>query len=309
MAKEKISNKLISINTIKKIADYFENEKEHYDKLNNYDKLFNKDLKYDSQHHIYNVYQNEVSYEFKFKSGESIEKSNYDWFIENLNTMNILSLESIWMHLRIEISSKKSHESNYNYKSIYLCINISEKDIWIDFKGNEMEDEVHKYHTDIINILNSCPPRYDKTIKNRFIRIQSLNLCLGFIFSYISIICLYFFNSNIPLNIQELIFSKNIIIILIFWAISAIFGNVFGHFINEKLYKNITPKQKYSHYSSSQKQSIYVDDVENYLTYVESQIGIFHDSIERRNKINKIFKKTLPIVIFHLIVSVIICII
>ncbi|MBP3502170.1 MAG: hypothetical protein J6K42_01655 [Clostridia bacterium] len=306
--KDEITNKIISIDTIIMISDYFENEKKHYEKLYEYDRLLNTNLRYTNLQHIYKKTYNYINYSFEFFSGEKTANDNYEWFIQKLNTINLSTVKCISISFQTSSISTQPH-SEYAHKNIVNYIYFYEDTVYVNFSNDSMEEENYKIHSDIMTILNNCPPRYDKTIKYKFLRMQSLNLCIGFIFGYIALIALFILKNQIPVNIHNIIFSYNYVPVIIFLSISSIFGNIIGQFFNNSLFKNIIPQKKYSHYSYKQHQRIFVDNVDSYIKQVETQIGMFHNSIAKRKNIEKIFKKTLPIVFIHIIVCIVICLI
>lgn len=70
------------------------------------------------------------------------------------------------------------------------------------------------------------------------------------------------------------------------------------------LYRNILPKAKYSHYSRSSHKSVYVDNLEDYTSHDEVQIGKFANNGKNRVIIEKIYKITSKIVLVQLAVSI-----
>ena len=70
------------------------------------------------------------------------------------------------------------------------------------------------------------------------------------------------------------------------------------------LYRNILPKAKYSHYSRSSQKSVYVDNLEDYTSHDEVQIGKFANNGKNRVIIEKIYKITSKIVLVQLAVSI-----
>lgn len=70
-------------------------------------------------------------------------------------------------------------------------------------------------------------------------------------------------------------------------------------------YRNIIPKTKYSHYSKSSHKSIYVDNIEDYVSHNEILIGEFADNAKKRYLIEKIYKVTRIIVLVQLLLSII----
>ena len=89
------------------------------------------------------------------------------------------------------------------------------------------------------------------------------------------------------------------------WFVAAIVGNIFGYAIMMGLYRNILPKTKYSHYSSSSHKSVYVDDVDNYVGECEVHIGQYANCGKNRALIEKIYKVTRIIVLVQLAISII----
>ena len=70
------------------------------------------------------------------------------------------------------------------------------------------------------------------------------------------------------------------------------------------LYRNILPKTKYSHYSKSSHKFVYVDDIEDFTSHNEVQIGKFTDNGKNRELIEKIYKITNKIVLIQLVISI-----
>ena len=89
------------------------------------------------------------------------------------------------------------------------------------------------------------------------------------------------------------------------WFIAAIIGNIFGLPIMMALYKNILPKAKVSHYSRNVHRNVYVDNIENYISNNEVQIGKFANNGKNREIIEKIYKVTSKIVLVQLAISII----
>ena len=71
------------------------------------------------------------------------------------------------------------------------------------------------------------------------------------------------------------------------------------------LYRSIIPKSKYSHYSKSSHQSVYVDNIEDYTSHNEVQIGDFASNGKNRIIIERIYKITRIIVLIQLVISII----
>ena len=64
------------------------------------------------------------------------------------------------------------------------------------------------------------------------------------------------------------------------------------------------PKAKYSHYSKSSHKSVYIDNLEDYTSHNEVQIGKFANNGKNRVIIEKIYKVTSKIVLVQLAISI-----
>ena len=123
--------------------------------------------------------------------------------------------------------------------------------------------------SDILKILENSPNRYDKTIKRKFLRVESLSLVIGFICAYVTMLAMIIFSNNLPDAIKKMMNSSKYSYIVVFYVITIGIGNIIGGIISNGLYKNIAPKKKYSHYSKSSGKSVYIDDIEGYMNFVK----------------------------------------
>ena len=128
---------------------------------------------------------------------------------------------------------------------------------------------------------------------------QSFYFSVGLIFAYISLIILFKNIDKLPEQLLGLIQNKYILS-AVHMAVAVIIGKIFGSLYMNKLYENIEPEKKYSHYSESSQKSVYIDNVVEYTEKNEVQIGKFYNSIERRNKIESIYKISRLIVLVQL---------
>ena len=304
-----INNKIISIDTIIKIAEYLEVEKEHYGKLYAY----NEKLNYYRKHKI-NIFRgsdNTIKYEIDLYSGEELKKESFAWFKNQLEEIGKSNIKRIYINFFTSSFSnkKKNNEllSENEYKQIRILLVFYEDKVSYSFEGTEYEEEIYKYKSDILKILESCPNRYDKTIKRKFLRDEALSLVIGFICAYVTLLTMKIFSNHLPDAIKNLLNSSKYSYIIVFYAIAIGIGNIIGGIISIGLYKNIVPKKKYSHYNKNSGKLVYMDDIEEYVKLDEVQIGKFCGTIKQRDKIEKIFKVTSIIVIIQLILSCIYC--
>jgi len=103
--------------------------------------------------------------------------------------------------------------------------------------------------------------------------------------------------------------TNGFIITVLQWFIAIVLGNLCGGFFMNMLYRDILPNKKYLAYDEYAGKSLYTDDIDDYISKDEVQIGKFFDSIIRRNKIEKIYRITRYILLIQLLISIIIMII
>ena len=70
------------------------------------------------------------------------------------------------------------------------------------------------------------------------------------------------------------------------------------------LYKTLIPSGKYSHYNTSTHKSVYVDDVESFISENEVQIGKNANNGKKRAIIEKIYKVTKIVVLIQIVLSI-----
>ena len=300
---ETIINKQIDVETIIELANYLEDQKEEYDRLMELDENKNKGLSYDEQVYQYRkMGEPKVEYEITFKDNKDIQQSDYNWFIGNLT--DIAKVKKINMYFSVSYTDNSRDKDNAIHRRMSENITFYEDRVYLRVDGTELEDEVYKRHSYIRGVLERGEDRYNKTVKNRMVRIQSFCLSIGFVLSYIIYFILNGMKADLPEILVQMIENKYVIIIGQ-WFVAAIVGNIFGYAIMMGLYRNILPKTKYSHYSSSSHKSVYVDDVDNYVGECEVHIGQYANCGKNRALIEKIYKVTRIIVLVQLAISII----
>ncbi len=301
-SQETIVNKIISIDTILDIAKYLEDKKAEYEKLFADEEMKNQGLPLNSREYQYRqTIAPKLEYEITLIDNSSLKQSNYNWFISNLENANLIK--------RISISYAISYENNVEssnriYKNIHAHIVFTHDSVHISVQGKETEEETYNLHTTIRNMIDNCEDRYNKTVRNRNIRVQSFCLSIGFVLSYILYLVLICTKSKMP-EILNILISNKYVIVFGQWFAAAILGNIFGLGIMSRLYRNILPKAKYSHYSKSSHKAVYMDNIEDYVSHDEVQINIFANNGKNRKLIEKIYKVTSKIVLAQLLLSII----
>ena len=300
-SEEKIVNKIIPIETIIEVANYLEDQKEEYQRIFEKEEQRNAGLKYSEQVYEYKGDNPKVQYTIRFKDGREITEADYNWFVGMLNNLN--SIEQITFYSTISYSSNARTREHYEYMHLYTWVHFREDTTTIRVDGKNMEEQVYRVHSYLRGTIENNDDRYNKTVKNRKLRIQSLCFSIGFVLSYIIYFILIANKNKIPVELSSYLDNKMVIIIGQ-WFISALVGNILGLPIMLALYRNILPKAKYSHYSKSSHKSVYVDNVEDFVAHNEVQIGKFANNGKNREIIEKIYKITSKIVLVQVAISI-----
>ena len=299
---ESIVNKIIPIETIIEIANYLENQKDEYIRLYQIDNKKNEKLKYDERMYEYKSGKASVAYTIRYKDGREFTEEDYNWFIGNL--ANVKIIEKIDIYYYIDYFTNMNQTKELEHKTISGRIHFYEQEVRLHIEGKKLEELVHKNHSYIRGILENNDERYNKTVKSRKFRVQSFCLTIGFILSYLIYFILLGNKQNLSIVFRNLIDNK-MVLILGQWFISILIGNILGYPIMMALYRNILPKTKYSHYSRSSKKSVYIDNIEDYISHNEVQIGKFANNGKNRVIIEKIYKITSKVVLIQLVISTI----
>ena len=252
----------------------------------------------------------ELRYTVKFRNGKDMTESDYNWFIGQLSQPG--AIEEIRLDLRVSYNTKSGKE-NYNdqYNSINVSVDFRDarmdlrySDVYIDVQTTNQENEAHNIYSTVMNTLEDNKDRYDKTIKNRKVRIQSLCISVGIILSYILYLVLRINADKLPLDMATYLTNKYVIVFGQ-WFVAILLGNIFSYWYILSIYRPLLPDTKYAGYNKSTYKSQYTDDIDEYLEHSEVHFGKYWDAENRRNKIENIYKITSKIVLVQLLISVI----
>ncbi|MCI8640365.1 MAG: hypothetical protein HFJ59_00585 [Clostridia bacterium] len=298
---EKIVNKIVPIETIIEIANYFENQKEEYNRLFELDKKKNQNLSYSEQRYEYKGDNPKVQYTIRFKDGREVTEQGYNWFIGMISNLSVV--EEITIYSNISYSANYREQNNYEYMLLSTWIHFWEDKVILRVDGRNVEEQVYKVHSYLRGAVEKNEDRYNKTVKNRKARIQAFSFSVGIILSYLVYVILLINKTKLPEYLSNYLDNKFVLIIGQ-WFVAGLLGNILGFPIMTALYKNIIPKAKYSHYSRQSHKSVYVDNIEDYTSHDEVQIGKFTNNGKNRENIEKIYKVTSKIVLVQLAISI-----
>ena len=237
-------------------------------------------------------------------------ETDYNWFIGMLNDLR--AIEEVRLNLRISYYGKQGnerHNSVYNQISANVEFRdaqheLNYSDAHVNVQTTNQESEAHNIYSTIMNTLENNEDRFDKTIKHRKIRMQSLCISVGIVLSYILFVILKINQGNLPTFLAEYLGNKYVIVFGQ-WFVAILLGNVFAYWYILSIYKPLLPSTKYAGYNRSTYKAQYTDDIDDYLEHSEIHFGKYWDAENRRNKIEKIYKITSKIVLVQLLISVI----
>lgn len=306
----KVVNRQIPIKSIIDVTNYLDDYKNKYDNVFKKEEKQNKNLEYYEKNFEHENGSTELRYTVRLVNGKEMTETDYNWFISMLNDLR--AIEEIRLNLRISFYAKQGDERhNSQYNSINVSIEFRDaqhelnySDAYINVQTISQENEAHNIYATILNFLENNEERYNKTIKHRTFRIQSLCISVGIVLSYILFVILMINQGNLPSFIGDNLGNKYVIVFGQ-WIVAILLGNVFSYWYMLSLYKPLLPSTKYVGYNRSTHKSEYTDDIDDYIKHSEVHFGKYWDAESRRNKIEKIYNITSKIILVQLLISVI----
>lgn len=289
----KVVNKQISLKQIIDVANYLEDYKEEYDKK----------FTANEKNNEYENGKTKINYTIKFKNGKNITESDYNWFVGNITPAG--AIKEIIIDLYVGYFKPNDNITSLDlYNKVDIILNFREDNVSISVDTKNQENEANNVYYNILDILENTEERYNNTIKNRNIRIQSFCISIGLVLSYILFFVLKAKINDIPPVVVNWMNNKSVLLIGQ-WIVAILLGNLFSYWYMLMLYKPLIPEARYAGYNSSTHRTVYRDDVEDYIQHSEVHFGMYWDAEKRRNKIEKIYKITKIVLLVQLIISVI----
>ncbi len=252
----------------------------------------------------YSDFTAKIDYSIDWYDGKDKKESSREWFEESMKDYKNIRNVSIYYSMYF-----RDENNDDQYKRIDATINFYtysdsclQSRICYDVSTTNMESEADKLHSRIENFFSDKPVRYDSTIKYRNLRIQAFSTAIGIVLSYIIFLALKFIVNEPGGFFTNLLNNKNVIIFGQ-WVVAILVGNVIGYPLMNTLYKPLLPSRIYKGYDRSSGKSIYKDDVNEYIEHTEIQIGKYYDLASRRERINKMFKYSLIVILEQLVIS------
>lgn len=303
MQKQNIVNKRIELENIEEVIKILLNKQED---LKNKEKQGKEEAKYsNSKSQKYKVTLNKISVEIHYKDGMRISKDDQcNWLISEMYA-NKANIERIWIKYHCMFYENYERVANSKLSVEAYNIWIHENSLTIDSKSENCDDKVYTTVDEIINVFMRCPDKYDKTIKGKFFRSQSLYLVIGLA---LAIILSLFIKFSLMPKYETIstALSNKVVFALGFIFVAELSGMLMGNGIISSMYKRISPRQKYAGYNRNTHTSTYVDDIDQFKSNPEIMIGVNAYNTIDRLKIEKMFKVCKKILLIELVVSFIV---
>lgn len=295
-----ITNKIITLEQIKEISEYFEKYKEEYLKLFKEDKEKNQDLSYSEKREKYSSGECKVTYSIQDERNNINKLDDYQWFSHSLETPQDISNITIEFSISyFDYSLGYDTSSEESHKHGYIELIIYDNSVYTTMTQKGLNDEMNKINSYVNAILNRGEDRYNDIIKKQNIINILLSLSIGFFFSYILIIILLL---NKDSTFISSIFNNPIIIFILQLFCSVVLGSIFAFPILSGLYENIAPISRPFKNNITGEYN-YKKDVSDFTEQSEVFIGKKYLNSEKRNKIRKIYEISKKILLFHIIIS------
>lgn len=275
---DKIVNKILTKDDIIEIANIFIKER---------DKKAQEHLQREEEKKIakekggsidFSYYSCKFRVSITFRNNQTLSRDDeYEWFFESLeeNIDKVKQLEMSWYLTEKDIKE-------------YISLSLNERNIYYNTETHD------KYNSKLANTirdkLNSLPPKLDKIIKKKstYQTIPALAISIPIaVILAVGLFILFKFKVLNPL------FENNIGNILIYIAIEIV-ASLIGMFTlptgNNALYRKIKLEKKYVGMTSDFK-SVYDDDLDDFSSSCEVQIGELAQLFDVRSKIQNNFNR------------------
>lgn len=308
---EEIKNKRITKENIRQIAKLL------YERFESLNENF---CQYKSESEDYKSSKNDVIKDIVVSSKPTL---TFDITMKNEteSTSDINSFIDYMMNYskqieKLSISYYAYYHTNASNNSAYNGIH-SQEDFHITFRpdsiyySSSFENPSREFMdllNEIKNIISRAPVRYDDTIKKKNSRENFPSLTIGLLMGFFLTIGLFLFCkfSGIDIYINNFVQTPYFapVMLVAFLLIGLIIPGK-----NHPLYRQIKIKQRYVGYNSSTREDMYENDIRDFTSQCEVEIGEFSNYGEIRNKIEINYKKAKKLFWIELAVFAVLCII
>jgi hypothetical protein len=233
-----------------------------------------------------------LTVDISYVDGSSTTGKSVAEFVHSLNTKEFQNITSLTINMNI--SYKRDYKANdytydpHNRISQDVYIKFSEDFIYYTISGENCDHEVTELKTYVLDMFDRLSPKLTTIItKRNKIKFVS-TLFLAFLFSsIITALSVYFLKDTIiSLNLGNLKYLT----IAVYLVLSLILNAAIPPFKLSQLYSNILPK-KMTHYDTSKKEMVTSDNLQDFVSSPEVQIGSNAKKANIRQEITRISKQ------------------
>ncbi|MCL2540764.1 MAG: hypothetical protein FWE53_05090 [Firmicutes bacterium] len=256
---------------------------------------------YDEQKFPYKLHKDadgeaKLDFDITYKDQNTIRSKDYNYAMSELENNPQLIAE---IRMELSIWYSKEYKSDVfwisdrgNLVRQNINIRFTEKRVWYDStQENDDEGGVDRLKNRIYGILNELPPRYDKTIRNRFSIKMMRQLAVGSLLvgaAMVGVLVVNYFQNFFSIDAVSIPYWP----LILYAALAFIFSLILPSPKLNGLYRGLIPDQRY-YYNDKTREGGKSDDVQGFKSDCEVMIGQFAGNTGKREKINAVYKKSL----------------
>lgn len=294
----KTENKIITYEDLYEIFSAMNEKLISLKMIGDQEKIENRMLETNYQKWTFKDNGSQLYFKVDFTDDTSIKFDNYNDFLSTFNN-RLNEIKNIWASFSLIYSTSEPEKTSEFYNQ-RISMDISEKRINIDFSLSSEDRKIDDIYELIKNTILNAPPRYDYIIKKKKKISFITALGIGFIPA------LVITNLLLLIPIVKQIFMRYYVLYPICClAITIFIGKIIATIKLERLYKNISPEQKYVRYDSKNQRRVYEDDVEKYVKEAEVLIGRNANNLSCREKIMENYNRYKKYLVYEIIALIV----
>ena len=288
----KVANKIISTKDLQEIFEKMKEEAEQNSKIYKKECSENEKLEWDKQNWTMKDFKYSFSFIVDLYDNTNITFDNYIDFITIFNN-RLHEIKYIMASYSYNYFIQNESDSDYIHQSIDIHIWEDKLDIYVNLSSKDKK--MNSVYELIKEKIKKAPRRYDKLIKNKKSIINKIEFGLGMIPSIIICTLLLLIPTIREFSMILIIYPLSVVILGIF------LGTVFIGNELSRLYSPIVPNKKYDGFNEQTYESIYKDDLDDYVQKSEILIGKNVNNIKNRIIIRNLDKKYSKYIPFEII--------
>ena len=230
-----------------------------------------------------------LTLDINYIDGSAVTGKSVDDFVHHLKTIEFSKISSITINMNI--SYKKNYQANdYSYDpnnrvSQDVYIKFSEDFIYYTISGENCDHEVTELKTYVLDMFDRLSPKLTSIITKRNKIKFTSTLFVAFLLSGIlTSLAVYFLKDTIiSLNLGYFKYAT----VAVYLVLSLILNALIPPFKLSSLYALIIPK-KTSHYDTRKKEMVNTDNLQDFVSSPEVQIGANAKRANVRSEITRI---------------------